>query len=88
MLERLAPPTLPAQIERGVADHAQHPGLEGAAALEIRQIDQGLDERLLHRIERIGLIAEQPIGYPKGNLAITAKQLLEGLSIAPRRTLQ
>src|SRR6185369_12800855 len=59
--EHLATAPLPAQIESRVADHAQQPGLERAAAFKARQMGQGLEKAVLHGIQSIRLVVEQAV---------------------------
>ncbi len=82
--DRLAPTALPAQIEGGVADHAQQPGLERTTSLKTVQMGQGLDEAFLNRVEGVGFVAEQAIGHMVRRLAIAAEQLVERLPMACR----
>src|SRR5262245_7531214 len=79
--EHLAPPALPAQVERGVADHAQEPGLERGSALEAGQVEQRLDEAFLNGVEGVGLVPEQTVGHPKRMGAVSPEQVVQRLTL-------
>ena len=86
--DRLAPPTLPAQVEGGIAHDAQEPRLERASALESREVNEGFDKAVLHRVERVGFVAQQSMRHAKRHDSVAAKQFFERRALAAGRPHQ
>jgi hypothetical protein len=75
-----------AQIKSGITHHPEQPGLKRALSAEAPQMSQGLDETILHGIQRIRLLAEQSIRNLVSHRPIPAEKVFQDFSIPGCKT--
>ena len=73
-----------ARGEEGVAQNAKHPSTKIGAGSERSEAAQGLDERFLHQVFGLALIARQPAGEVVERIEQRHGQLLEFLVTGAR----
>ena len=74
-----------ARVERRVRHDLQEPGPEPAPAVEVVQVDVGLQEPLLHRVMGVMLVPQEAVGHAVGDAPVAAEELLAGRAVALTR---
>src|SRR5262249_19800405 len=69
-------------IQSGIADDPQQPGLERAAALERMQMGECLDETFLDGVQGVGFVTEEAIGDAISQAAVTVEKFFQRLPFA------